>query len=158
MKRVTRKQSDRKGFTLIEMLVVLAILVLLMSLVGPRILKSRDKADINTTKSQIGMLEGSLESYALDMRTYPATEQGLLALVEKSSDDDSSPSWAGPYITKSKLPKDPWGRDYQYEFPPTHGLDETRPDIWSLGPDGEDNTEDDVVNWDSEEGDEEVVE
>jgi len=154
MKARKTQQSKRAGFTLIEMLVVLAILVLLMSMVGPRILGSRKKADINTAKSQIGMFQASLETYNLDMKPYPETEQGLTALVETPAKDDTATKWDGPYITKSNIPKDPWGNDYQYEFPPTHGKDKDAPDIWSLGPDGEDGTEDDVVSWVGEEGEE----
>jgi general secretion pathway protein G len=158
MKRIEKHHHKRAGFTLIEMLVVLAILVLLMSMVGPRILGSRKKADISTTKSQIGMLMASLETYDLDMRTYPETDQGLQALIELPSeeDSDSTSKWDGPYITKQAIPKDPWGNDYQYEFPPTKGKDKEAPNIWSFGPDGEDNTEDDIISWISE--DEEVTE
>ncbi len=146
-------QANRQGFTLIEMLVVLAILVLLMSMVGPRILGSRNKADISTAKSQIGMLQASLQTYNLDMRSYPETEQGLNALVESPSKEKTETKWDGPYISKATLPKDPWGHDYQYEFPPTHGKDKDQPDIWSLGPDGEDATADDIVSWVPEEKD-----
>ncbi len=138
--------AHRSGFTLIEMLVVLAILVLIMSMVGPRILGSRKKADINAAKSQIGMLRASLETYSIDLKDFPSTEQGLTALVEAPAEEDKSSKWEGPYISKSTIPKDPWGRDYQYEYPPTHGKD-SYPDIWSFGPDGEDNTEDDIVSW-----------
>jgi len=150
------RRSERSGFTLIEMLVVLAILVLLMSMVGPRILGSRKKADISTAKTQIGMLEASLERYVLDTRTYPSTEDGLVALIEEPSDEDNGKNWDGPYITKSKIPKDPWGGDYQYEFPPSHGKDKDTPEIWSTGPDGEEGTEDDIVSWVDE--DEDAVE
>lgn len=166
----TKRTINRKrdGFTLIEMLVVLAILVLLMSMVGPRILGSRQKADISTAKSQIGMLQASLETYNIDMRTYPETEQGLVALVESPSESketkgaksgassNSGAKWDGPYVAKSSIPKDPWGNEYQYEFPPTHGKDKSAPNIWSLGPDGEDGSEDDIVSWVGEEGEEGV--
>jgi len=156
MKQVRVNSKKRRGFTLIEMLVVLAILVLLMSMVGPRILGSREKADISSTKTQIGMFRGSLEQYNLDTRSYPTTEQGLAALVEAPSDEEEGESnWDGPYISKSEIPKDPWGNDFQYEYPPEHGKGDF-PDIWSYGPDGEDNTEDDITNWTKEddEGDE----
>lgn len=157
MKKMTRQQNPtgkRAGFTLIEMLVVLAILVLIMSMVGPRILGSRKKANVNAAKSQIGMLRASLEGYELDMKGFPSTEQGLVALVESPESDGGKSTWDGPYINKTNIPKDPWGREYQYEFPPTHGKD-NYPDIWSFGEDGEDGTEDDVVSWDGEEKSEE---
>ena len=120
-KPVNKRRAPRAGFTLIEMLVVLAILVLLMSMVGPRILGSRKKADISAAKSQIGMLHASLETYAVDMKEFPTTDQGLKALVAapsaKGNDKDSK--WDGPYISKAPIPKDPWGHEYQYEFPPS---------------------------------------
>jgi len=146
LQKIRRNAGPRHGFTLIEMLVVLAILVLLMSMVGPRILGSRKKADISAAKSQIGMLRASLEGYTLDMKDFPSTEQGLVALIEAPADEEAKKKWDGPYISKSSIPKDPWGHDYQYEYPPSHGKD-SYPDIWSLGPDGEDNTDDDVVSW-----------
>lgn len=158
MQRVRKQTKQRGGFTLIEMLVVLAILVLLMSMVGPRILGSRDKADIQSTTAQIGSFRGALEQYALDMRTYPTTEQGLIALLEAPADEEegASSNWDGPYITSSSLPQDPWGGDYQYAYPPENGKGDF-PDIWSLGKDKEDNTEDDITNWTKEEDEEGIV-
>lgn len=154
MKRMKKRQPNRSGFTLIEMLVVLAIIVLLAAMVGPRILGQRDKADIQTTVGQIEMFRASLMQYNLDTRSYPSTEEGLVALVEEpAEDEDGNSKWSGPYIEKSEIPKDPWGNDYQYQFPPEHGKGDF-PDIWSLGPDGEDNTEDDITNWTKEEGEE----
>src|SRR4051812_5475862 len=153
-KQNQNRRVARSGFTLIEMLVVLAILVLLMSLVGPRILGSRKKADVSAAKSQIGMLNASLESYSVDMKDFPTTEQGLKALLETPGDKgkDKDSKWDGPYVSKSAIPKDPWGHDYQYEYPPKHGKDKN-PDIWSFGPDGEDNTDDDIVSWNKDDGD-----
>ena len=147
------RRSQRRGFTLVEMLVVLAILVLLISMVGPRILGSKQKADISAAKSQIGMLNAALEHYVVDMRDYPDTEVGLIALVEDPSEEDSEKKskWDGPYLKKSSVPKDPWGNDYQYEFPGTHTTSKRKqPEIWSWGPDGQDNTEDDIVSWEGE--------
>jgi general secretion pathway protein G len=146
-------QQRRGGFTLVEMLVVLAILVLLISMVGPRILGSKQKADISAAKTQMGMLMSALEHYVVDMRAYPDTELGLAALIDDpTTDDEKKSKWDGPYIKKSQIPKDPWGNDYQYEFPGTHGK-KKEPEIWSMGPDGQDNTEDDIVSWDDEKKD-----
>ncbi len=137
-----------------EMLVVLAILVLLVAMVAPRILGTQKKADINAAKTQVGLLKASLERYALDMKDFPATEQGLKVLLEPPAaeggvdeqDSGTASNWDGPYLNSTELPKDPWGNDYQYEYPPTHGSGDY-PDIWSYGPDREDGTEDDVVSW-----------
>jgi general secretion pathway protein G len=150
MKRTKVRRIGRRGFTLIELLIVLAILVGLMALVAPRIFKSRGKAEINTAKSQIGLFESALENYELDNRGLPGTDQGLAALVQAPAASDemggavaSSSSWDGPYL--DSIPKDPWGMDYQYEYPSTRGG--RRPDIWSFGPDRADGTEDDVNSW-----------
>ncbi|MEZ6034584.1 MAG: type II secretion system protein GspG [Planctomycetaceae bacterium] len=161
--------AGRRGFTLTELLIVMAILVLLVSLIGPRLLGSKQKADINSVKTQIGMFQSALERYAVDMNKFPSTEEGLAALVMKpgadgtesssldseSSDDASADdgtsesggsSWDGPYLKTDKLPSDPWGKAYSYEYPPTHNKINL-PDIWSFGPDGQENTEDDIVSW-----------
>lgn len=161
--------AGRRGFTLTELLIVMAILVLLVSLIGPRLLGSKQKADINSVKTQIGMFQSALERYAVDMNKFPSTEEGLAALVmkpgadgtesssvdsegtdETTTDDGTSESggssWDGPYLKTDKLPSDPWGKAYSYEYPPTHNKINL-PDIWSFGPDGQENTEDDIVSW-----------
>lgn len=154
MKRqVPPRQPCHHGFTLVEMLVVLAILVLLVGMVAPRVLKSQKKADINNAKTQIGMFRGCLEQFAVDMRTYPTTEQGLAALLSlpEVGEGGTAGNWDGPYVDRDAIPKDPWGNDYQYEYPPTHGKSDL-PDIWSYGPDGQADTEDDIVSWSSSNG------
>jgi len=152
MKPVPTRPEKRRGFTLMEMLVVLGILVLLAALVVPRIIGVSKSADIKATQTQIKLLEECLQRYAQEMKEFPTTEQGLKALVECPSDVNETVAarWDGPYTQTGELPKDPWGNVYMYEYPPTHhkgGL----PDIWSLGPDGEDGTDDDIVNWSKEE-------
>lgn len=162
----------RRGFTLTELLIVMAILVLLVSLIGPRLLGSKQKADVNAVKTQIGMFQSALERYAVDMNKFPSTEEGLSALVAKPGDAGGSGSasgesseasggdaaaggtaatgtWDGPYLKTESLPKDPWGNNYAYEYPPTHNKINV-PDIWSWGPDGQENTEDDIVSWTGE--------
>ena len=138
-------RRPRAGFTLVEMLVVLAILVLLVTMVVPRIIGSQKKADINAAKTQIGMYKAALERYALDCKKFPETEQGLNALVSKPADLNENTSWDGPYVT-GEIGKDPWGNEYQYAYPPERGSGDN-PDIWSYGPDGEDNTDDDICSW-----------
>jgi len=141
-------RAVRRGFTLMEMLVVLGILVLLLAIVAPRILGTQKKADLQATEVQIKVLGRCLKQYAQDMKEYPATEQGLKALVEKPGDlkESLASRWDGPYIEDGELPKDPWNNDYQYEYPPTHGKG-PGPDVWSFGPDGENGTDYDIVSW-----------
>ncbi len=143
-RRNTRRAAPR-GFTLVEILIVLAILVVMISLVVPKFLGSKKKADVQNARIQIGTLRESLNAYAVDMNTFPTTEQGLAALVEKPADSEAAQNWAGPYLD-GELPKDPWGHEYQYQYPPIHSSADT-PDIWSPGPDGENETEDDVCSW-----------
>ena len=90
--RISKSNVVRSGFTLTELLIVMAILVLLVSLIGPRLLGSKQKADINAVKTQIGMFQSALERYAVDMNKFPATEEGLAALVSKPSSDGSGSS------------------------------------------------------------------
>ena len=158
MKRhVTYKNHNRLGMTLIEIMIVLGILVLLASMVGPAVFRAGDKADINSAKTQIGALKGSLDLYYLDLKSFPTTEQGLEALVEEvageDESEDGSSKWNGPYIDRGNVPQDPWGSDYQYEYP----SDKTKgdkPAIWSMGKDKEDDTDDDINSWQDSEEDE----
>ncbi|MBX7075275.1 MAG: type II secretion system major pseudopilin GspG [Pirellulales bacterium] len=141
------RPSQRRGFTLMELLLVMAILVILLGLVAPRFMGTQKKANINAAKSQIGLFKSPLEMYVLDMQSYPTTEQGIISLTEAPGDLENPKQWKGPYLD-SEIPKDPWQHDYQYAFPPTHNKE--FPDIWSFGPDGEDGTEDDIGNWKEE--------
>ncbi|NOX55565.1 MAG: prepilin-type N-terminal cleavage/methylation domain-containing protein [Planctomycetes bacterium] len=189
-RKESRRQRRRAGFTLVELLIVMAILVLLVSLVGPRLLGSKKKADIGAAKTQIGLFEAALERFALDMGRFPTTEEGLQALITPPSSEgldagltgtgamndlgtsdlgaapgtsstgassSAASKWDGPYLRKNEIPLDPWGNPYQYEYPPTHGTGD-QPDIWSLGPDGQDGTDDDITNWGSAAGGAEGVE
>jgi len=147
MRRYRIRRRTREGFTLMELLIVLGILVMLIALAAPRLLGTKKKANLKTAASQIGLLRGALEHYALDTEGFPTTEQGLEALLRAPADSEegAATNWGGPYLNKD-LPKDPWGNDYQYAYPPERGSGDF-PDIWSLGPDGEDNTEDDICSW-----------
>ncbi|QDU81794.1 Type II secretion system protein G precursor [Polystyrenella longa] len=143
-KRINRTTRQRKGFTLIEVLVVLGIIVLLATMVGPRILGTREKADVDATFTQVKSFESALELYQYHMKTFPSTEIGLAALVEEPSEDaegaGNADNWEGPYM--EEIPADPWGNDFQYEYE----AGDREPTIWSFGPDGEDGTEDDITS------------
>ena len=92
-----KRRSDlRRGFTLIELMIVLIILVMLFALVGPRVLGTQDKADIKNTQIQIGGLEGALEAYAVEMRSFPSTEEGLISLIKPPADEAKARKWDGP--------------------------------------------------------------
>jgi general secretion pathway protein G len=130
-----------KGFSLIELLIVMIILGLLASLVGPKMFGKLGMAKQKTTKTQIEMLLTALDAYRLDMGTYPDSQEGLEALVSNPGDD----KWDGPYLAKD-LPLDPWGNPYGYANPGEHG----EVDIYSYGLDnqpGGDGENKDVVSW-----------
>lgn len=118
-----------RGFTLLELLVVLVILGLLAGLVAPRLFGNVGKSEVKVARAQIAALETALESYRLDVGRYPTTEQGLAAL-EKAPPNEAR--WAGPYLKKA-VPADPWGNPYVYRFPGERGADF---ELGSLGRDG----------------------
>ena len=117
-----------RGFTLLELLVVMVIIGLLAGYVGPKFFGQIGKSEVKAARAQIDALTKALDQYRLDVGRYPGTEQGLAVLVARPADE---PKWAGPYLAKA-LPKDPWGHDYQYRSPGEHG----EYDLLSLGKDG----------------------
>lgn len=143
------QRHARTGFTLVEIMIVLAILVLLIAMVGPRLLKQQDKADKQITQQAIANVESALDFYKVDNRTFPTTEEGITALVSKPSDEARGRNWDGPYLDTEPL--DPWGNKLRYEYPPKEGPAD-KPLIWSAGQDGKDNTEDDISNWTGDSG------
>jgi len=131
-----------RGFTLLELLVVMVIIGLLAGYVGPKYFAQIGKSEVKTAKAQIDALGKALDQYRLDTGHYPTTEQGLAALNSAPSDE---PKWQGPYLQKT-VPNDPWGKPYQYKYPGEHG----EFDLWSFGKDGQAGGNDefaDVVNW-----------
>lgn len=101
------------GFTLLELLVVVAILGLLVGIVGPRYFGQLGKSEVNVARAQIDALEKALDQYRLDVGRYPSTEEGLNALVERPQNEAK---WNGPYLRKS-IPVDPWGNPFVYRVP-----------------------------------------
>ncbi len=132
--------KNRRSFTLIEILLVVVIIGTLAAMIMPRLAGRSEQAKIAAAQADISAnLATALDLYELDNGTYPSSEEGLAALLSRSS---SGTNWNGPYLEKK--PVDPWGRPYQYEHPGTH-----RPhsyDLYSLGRDGEE-SEDDITNW-----------
>jgi general secretion pathway protein G len=138
----------QRGFTLIEIMVVMVIIAILGALIGPQILGRVDEARVTKAKADIRTLGTSLDLYRMDNFQYPTTDQGLQALVKKPN-DPSVRNWKeGGYV--QKLTKDPWGNEYQYLFPGTHG---TAYDLYSLGADGKlggEGNDADIGNWNEE--------
>ncbi|MEM1153960.1 MAG: type II secretion system major pseudopilin GspG [Pseudomonadota bacterium] len=131
------------GFSLMELLVVLAILALLGGLVGPQLLGAFSGAKTKAAGVQINDFESSLEMYKLDVGRFPSTEEGLQALVVKPS---GAAGWNGPYLRRPRVPLDPWGFEYQYKYPGDRG----EIDIFTLGQDnqaGGEGENSDVGNW-----------
>lgn len=141
--------SNRRGFTLIEIMVVIVILAMLAALVGPKLMGRTDDAKIQTTRTQIGNLETALKLYKLDNGTYPSTEQGLNALLSKPTVGVIPKNYKeGGYLEKKQVPKDGWGNDYLYVSPGEHG----DYDLFSYGSDGAKGGEgknSDINNWDT---------
>jgi general secretion pathway protein G len=148
------RRNTRRGLTLLELMIVLIILVGLIAIVGPRLLGTQKKADVRTAQVQIGNLVSCLKAYAVDMKTFPLTEEGLELLVSAPEDEALAKKWDGPYIEGGKLPVDPWGSEFQYEYGTSEaGSDtsgekstDTFPRIFSLGPDRQPGTSDDISN------------
>ena len=134
--------KGQAGFTLLELMVVIVILGVLASMVVPNLMGNKEKADAQKATSDIVALEGSLDMYKLDNHRYPTTEQGLQALVTKPEIAPIPNGYrADGYIRR--LPQDPWGNEYQLLSPGQHGAI----DVFSVGPDGMPDTNDDIGNW-----------
>jgi len=143
MKKIPGEQSrnNEKGFTLIEIIVVMVMIVLLASLVGPKLFPKLGKGKQSAAKAQISLIEQALDQFRLDVGRYPTTQEGLNALVT----NPGVPKWEGSYLRKG-LPADPWDRPYQYTCPGSNG----EFDLFSYGRDGKPDGEGedaDVVSW-----------
>jgi len=139
--QIEQERDSQRGFSLIELLIVMVILGLLASLVGPKMFGKLGMAKQKTAKTQIEMLMTAMDSYRLDVGSYPSSQEGLDALAENTGSD----KWDGPYLQKG-VPKDPWDNDYQYSNPGEHG----EIDIFSYGADnqsGGDGENADVGSW-----------
>ncbi len=140
-----RSRRHARGFTLIEIMVVVVILGILAAVVVPRVMDRPDEARITKVKQDIRTIESALNLYRLDNYQYPTTEQGLEALVERPTSGPEAPQYRdGGYL--DRLPRDPWGHDYQYLNPGRHG----DIDIFSYGADGRrggDGVNAEIGNW-----------
>ncbi len=126
------RRHSAAGFTLIEIMVVVVILGLLAAVVIPKVMSRPDEARMVAAKADIAAISQALKLYRLDNTMYPTSEQGLLALVQKPTTSPQPNNWkTGGYL--DRVPKDPWGREYQYLSPGTRG----EIDVFSLGSDGQ---------------------
>jgi general secretion pathway protein G len=141
--RPLRRRRNDGGFTLLEMLVVLAIMGLLAAIIAPQVLKYLGSSRSQTAKVQVQNIDAALQLYRLDVGRFPTQDEGLNALVTTPS---SAPGWNGPYLQKSAALTDPWGAPYLYHSPGKHG----EIDVYSLGSDkaeGGSGEATDVGNW-----------
>ena len=132
-----------RGFTLVELLVVLAVLSLLAGLVGPQVMKYFGTAKSKTARLQIEDIAAGLDLYRLDVGRYPTSEEGLAVLVASPQGSDH---WNGPYLRKPVLPADPWGNPFRYRTPGEYDVY----DLYSLGADnaeGGDAENEDILGW-----------
>lgn len=140
----TARAARARGFTLIEIMVVVVIIGLLAAVIVPEVVNKVDEARVAKAKEDIQSLETALTEYRLDNSVYPTTQQGLAALVKRPN-DPSLTNWHGPYV--QRLVKDPWGHSYHYVYPGTHGLPY---DLFTYGANNQpggtgDNAE--IANW-----------
>lgn len=131
MTRQTAMNRNAHAFTLIELLIVMAIIGLLAALVGPRVFSHLGASKVKAVAAQIEMIGSALDAYRLDFGRYPTTEQGLVVLWQKPEKEDQAAKWQGPYL-KKRVDKDVWGNDWIYKSPGDHG----EYDLSSLGADG----------------------
>ncbi|MCA3223804.1 MAG: type II secretion system major pseudopilin GspG [Burkholderiales bacterium] len=129
-----RRRARARGFTLIEIMVVITILGILAALIVPRVVGRTDDARIGAAKQDIASIMQALKLYRLDNGRYPTTEQGLRALIERPGTEPQPANWKqGGYLERSSVPRDPWGKEYQYLSPGLRG----EIDVFSFGRDGQ---------------------
>jgi general secretion pathway protein G len=136
------RKSFSLGFTLMEMLVVLAIIGLIVGLVGPRILGTVDREAPKIAATQAKLLRGAVENFRLDVGRYPTTQEGLASLVTKPAEPTASSRWRGPYID-GEIPLDPWKNPFQYFVPGANGQPFA---LYSMGSDGKRGGEGDAAD------------
>jgi general secretion pathway protein G len=144
MNRVKRN-GRRSGFTLLEILVVIAIIALLAAFVVPNLVGVQSKSEIKITSTKVasgGPIASMIDTFRLDLGRYP---KELAELTNKPDDEEEAKKWNGPYIKDPTTLKDAWGREIKYECPGK--VNEANYDLWSMGPNGQDGDDDDIANY-----------
>jgi len=144
-----RRHPRRAGFTILELLIVIGILLAIGSLVLVNVLGASEKADLKLARAQLQAFENALETFRVEMKRWPTEEEGLAVLWSKdalSSEEDQA-KYGGPYLKEPK-PKDTWGNEWIFRAPSTM-IEGANFDIVSIGPDGQEGTEDDISNHDA---------
>jgi general secretion pathway protein G len=131
----------RRGFTLIELMLVLVILAVLAAVVLPSLSGKAERSREAAAKAELHNIGTALDGYETDVGHYPSSDEGIRALIEPLN----AKNWHGPYLKHNDVPKDPWGKEYIYRYPPSHN--KNWPDVSSAGPDGQEGTADDIDNW-----------
>lgn len=148
MRKTLKKNNRRRGFTLLEILLVVGLLALLAAIAIPNFIGAGEKAKQKMVLGVIGpngTLMRAITQFKFDTGQFP---ESLKDLIEKPSDDDIAKKWTGPYILDKSGLKDPWDREYKYNREGQHN--ENGVDLWSVGADGNDGTDDDIVNWETD--------
>jgi general secretion pathway protein G len=144
-----RTPARRSGFTILELLIVIGILLAIGSLVAVNLLGASEKADLKLVRAQLQSFEGALENFRVEMKRWPTDEEGLAVLWSKEAlaNDEDKAKYGGPYLKEPK-PNDTWGHPWIFRAPST--IIEGQPfDIVSIGPDGQEGTDDDISNQDT---------
>ncbi len=142
MRSTASRTPAARGFTLLELLVVLVIIGLLAGLVGPRLFNRLDASKVQTADAQVKMLRSAVRTLQLDLGRVPTAPEGLALLSTPPDNERERALWRGPYL-EDKLPMDPWGRSYQYAVP---GADNQPFALYSLGADGQPGGEGDAAD------------
>jgi general secretion pathway protein G len=145
---IRSKRRRRRGFTLVEIILVTVIILILVSIVGPRLAGRSKKAKISTAKIEMHGIKSALQNFEIHASRFPTQQEGLQALITKPAELDQS-EWDGPYLDDRSVPKDPFNHPYKYVYPSEHGNDY---DLLSSGPDGNFGSEDDILLFEAAEG------
>lgn len=147
-----RSYVRRAGFTLIELLIVIAILVGLSALGVVAYTKIKAGADVDSTKVLVKNTAHAVQIFYTNMNRYPTSDAGLKELIDPPAEEKDKEKWKGPYLEDGRIPVDPWGNELKYQLiEDTSGTGTgTTYHVWSLGPDGQDGTNDDIKSWSEE--------